>query len=267
MTEVTSNLREFRYVNPRSIIYSGRYSKISEQLVVGEEIKSVQIDDDFIYPGRVFNVKGNAFKCNKIFVEEFNPLYKNFKLSLYYAILNRTSGYLLPYMFDTTTASLGKKCLLFDTHFVNSYISIDDCGLDYSIYLLYRYDGSANMMALEEWFKSLDFYKETIQPDKYHTIYQFEVTDREAYDTFVESKFGKFSKEHKFKIENFFQLKHTENKYKIIHNSEELRKILEDQLGTTIPPNASLNERIKLEQETYYTTDMCVVYEFPREEI
>lgn len=257
MTQVTNQLRYLLYKSPRLVTYSGKYNTIGEHPQTGW-IDKIQIDDELIYP-RTIVANNKVFRYNKIYVESFSSFHKMIGLSLYYTLLSKTSRFLLPALFETDEASAGKKAFLYDTNFVNAYLSIDGSPLDGTIFLLYRYDGSQQMNKLEDWFKSSDIYVEAIQPDKYHTIYQLEVKDKKTYDIFVSSKFADFSKEHKYKLERFHDLKNTDVDYKIIHNSKDYRKKLEELYLVTIPDNVSLNEAIVIEEQTYHTTEMEVI--------
>jgi hypothetical protein len=260
-------VRKCRWESPRLVTYSGKYESISnEKLSKGDEITSLLIDDCELIEPRVWKVGSKVFKCNKIIVENHSELNSFIELNMYYTILNKTTNYLLPTIFSIDEAKVGLKALLYETNFVNAYVNMDDNELDYSLYLLYRYDGSTNMGHLESWFKGLDIYIDTHQPDKYHTIYQLKVKDREAYNSFIGSRFSMFHDKHKRKLENFFSLKKDNFKYQVIHNSEVLRNKMELDLGTIIPKNISLNEKINLNLETYNTKEMQVIYTFAEEE-
>ncbi len=268
MTNLDKYLRQSKYQSPRLVTYSGKYDSISDvNIKAGDEIKSIILDNEEIIEPRVMKVGSKIFKCNKIIVSEHSSLYNILKLEFYYTILNKTTNYLLPTLFTVDEARVGQKALLYETNFVNAYINMDEGVDNYSIYLLYRFDGSTNMGNLEEWFKKLDIYMNTYQPDKYHTIYQFRVKDEQAYDTFINSRFSDFNEKHKKKIEYFFALKKSDYKYQIINNSDELRTKMEFNLGTVIPKNISLNNLIDLKMETYDTKEMQVIYTLAEEEI
>lgn len=265
MIDIMDYMRTFRFDSNRRVIYEGTYETLSMDIKEGQEIDSIIFDSEEEVDKRVIKVGKHVFKCNKIVVGQHSYTNQRIQLFLYYTTLNKVANYLLPVIFNVPESNVGKKALLYDSNFVNAYVSIDDSPLDYSIYLLYRFDGSINMGNLEDWIQKSDLYIKTIQPDKYHTIYQLKVKERETYDTFISSRFADFSQKHKQRIVNFYQLKSTDSKYQIIYNSKELRVKKEEELATTIPEHVSLNEAIDIKNETYYTEDMKVVYTLSEE--
>ncbi len=264
--ELEQSQRRCEYKNARHLIYSGTFDSCYPELKENEFYEEIILDSEEVISPTVTKVGNKVFRYSKIMVEKYSKLNKTVRLQLYYSTLNSTSGYLLPALLDARECNVGRQAFLFDTHLVNAYVSIDGSTPDGSIYLLYRFDGSTQMMNLENLFKNSKDYIRSIQPDKYHTIYQLKVEDYENYEIFLSSRFHKFTEEHKKKIENFFQLKNHMLKYQIIYNSKELREKKEKELDITIPTYVSLNQMVDLRNETYYTEKMKVEWNLPSEE-
>ena len=140
MIGVINSERVWKYHTPRMVTYSGNFTSLDREIKEGDFIDSLIIDKEEIIEPRVMKVGKYVFKCNKIIVAKYSSLNRFMNLEFYYSILNRTSNYLLPTIFTPPEAHVGKKAMLFDSNFVNSFIKYDDNDMDGSIYLLYRFD-------------------------------------------------------------------------------------------------------------------------------
>lgn len=267
MTVDLQKIREYKYHSPRLAFYEGSFNEIEPDVKAGQWVDSIIIDKEEITSvGDVIKMGRNVFRVNQIMIEHISNISRTFKAQLYYTVLNYTSGYLLPTIFSAPECRVGKKALLFDRNFVNSYINYEDSEPDGTIYLLYRYEATKEMQDLEEWFKNHKDFIRCIHPDKYHTMYKFNLRDQETYKVFMSSRFFKFSEEHKKKIEFFYSLKTTDKKFQILYNSKELREKLEKEIDHVIPLDVGLNEAMRLEDETYISEKMKVVYNLMSEE-
>jgi len=76
------------------------------------------------------------------------------------------------------------------------------------ILLLYEFSGKKDYLSFEEALKSHEYYDSMYEPDKYHTMYVFNIPDefKASYDKYMDGGYSKFSDKYKKTIKQFHNL-------------------------------------------------------------
>lgn len=162
----------------------------------------------------------------------------------------RTKSYVfLPPMLDLDPVYMQVHLML------NAYMFCDDVQSDGNlIFLHYEYqDLDGSFARLENNFKQLPEFKGMFDPDKYTTIFYFEVPVQ-WYDDYVlykESKYSRISQKLKNKILRFYALGPQSQVYKVLYRDAEKKKQLEEELDVILPEDAEVASALEFSNETY----------------
>jgi hypothetical protein len=162
----------------------------------------------------------------------------------------RTKSYVfLPPMLDLDPVYMQTHLLL------NAYLFCDDVESNEDmIFLHYEYqDLDGSFARLENNFKQLTEFKGMFDPDKYTTIFYFEVPAqwRDDYTLFKGSKYSCISAKLKKRILRFYALGPQSQVYKVLYKDAEKRKQLEEELDVVLPEEAEVASALEFSSETY----------------
>lgn len=162
----------------------------------------------------------------------------------------RTKSYVfLPPMLDLDPVYMQTHLML------NAYLFCDDVESNEDmIFLHYEYqDMDGSFARLENNFKQLSEFKGMFDPDKYTTIFYFEVPAQwyDDYLLFKESKYSRISAKLKKRILRFYALGPQSQVYKVLYKDAEKRKQLEEELDVVLPEEAEVASALEFSSETY----------------
>lgn len=162
----------------------------------------------------------------------------------------RTKSYVfLPPMFDLDPIFMQVHLLL------NAYMFNDDMQTDEDrIYLHYEYqDLEGSFARLENNLKKLPEYRGAYDPDKYTTIFYFDVP-AEWHDDFIlfkESRYSCISQKLKNRILRFYGLGPQSQVYKVLYRDADKKQQLEEELDVRLPEDAEVASALDFSKETY----------------
>ena len=178
---------------------------------------------------------------------------------LYTQKLNKSSNFIAPFLGFTRGYYRWSK------NFVNCYVGTEKYG-DYgsSIYMLYRFDGSKEFQEFEARVENHPWYSETIDPDKHHVLYRFDIPDdskfRRDIDKILRGEYSEISVAAKNQILKFHHSNPDRPLGQILNKSPQRRREMEVDLSTnkggvrslvSISKNAELFDRFQIEQEIF----------------
>lgn len=137
--------------------------------------------------------------------------------------------------------------------FTNAFIGdeVNHDGTELSA--LYRFGGTKNFSEFEAELLSRPDFIESIDPDKYHTIYKFKLDSKYAEDIklIMEGKYSQISDRAKERIMEF----HTSDKKKpigqVLYRCEKRKEKIEHDIGQKLPAEVELLDMFNISQEIY----------------
>lgn len=220
--------------NPRLLVIN----PVGKQYEVIKDGELVEIDycGEFnIKKGKIITIDKQKYKIQRIKKESSQGVAGEGYYLYIHNKLSKTSNFIFPY--------LGKNRDYFkwNENFVNSFIGTEEHG-DYgtSIYLLYRYDGSINFFAFEKVITEHPWYKETVDTDKYHVLFRFDIPDDFLVDIekIINGKYSRISEKGKEQILRFHNTTKDKPLGDILYRAESRKKQLEEDLSE--PHNGSI---------------------------
>lgn len=207
--------------NIESILFEGK-----ESVSLGDEIET-----------RVGAVK-TVYKVNDIMISKDKKF-----IALFEDHRNKTSLMLLPLL------NKSQNNLKFNSYFTNAFI---DENKQY-IGIVYRFTGSEQYKDFEESLLKDKLCVKHIEYDRYHVMYLFRIPDEfiDDVELFFEGKYSKFSKKLKDQVIKFHNITKNGTIYQILYRSEELRKLIEEDLGVTLLEDAELSSIPVKEEEMF----------------
>lgn len=159
--------------------------------------------------------------------------------------ISKTSMYIMPFL------GYNRHYFNWQSSFVNAFIGTQQDG-DYgsSIYLLFRFSSD---FGFEEKLELHPNYIETLDPDPYHTLYQFNIPEEYAEDVglILEGKYSEISLGAKNQILDFHNSRYDRPLGQILSKSEDRRRKMEIDLGHPIPKGNELLDRFTIEEEVF----------------
>lgn len=156
----------------------------------------------------------------------------------------KSTTYLLPMLGRNKSEFIGASFP--QNQFVNCFFA-DKCfpELEGKILLLYRFSGNRDYVKFEENLQSYPTFSHMYEPDKFHTMYVFDVPEKftNEYKLFKEGKYSLFSREYKHHIKNFFGFPdpdptgggHSNAIMQVLYREEARYQALEKELSIKIP--------------------------------
>lgn len=169
-------------------------------------------------------------------------------------VINRSLSYVLP-MLDWWS-----KDFLINEQFVGCFIGDVSCpDLDNNIFVLYRFSGNRSYLNFETVLRESEYYENSYEPDKYHTMFIFKVPAHHQinYELFKESRYSKLSEEYKQRMLDFYDRSESLEAVLYKHESkyqeweEELNKGLPRSRWTRIPRDMEASSAINLDEEYF----------------
>lgn len=164
--------------------------------------------------------------------------------------MTKSSIFLPPMLFEN------RSQLRWNTEFVNAYIDYEGSGDKLSICLLFRFNGTVSYAEFEEKLTRHPMYIDSIEPDKYHTLYRFSIPKSHVHDftQIIEGRYSKLQDSYKRKILNFHTFSEAGETYGILYRTKQLQEEREFEYNL---PEGSLDDAKELwddfniEEETY----------------
>lgn len=162
----------------------------------------------------------------------------------------RTKSYVfLPPMLDLDPIYMQVHLLL------NAYLFSEDRPDEKNtIFLHYEYqDMEGSFARLENNFRQLPEFKGMYDPDKFTTIFYFDVPAHwlNDYHIYMESLYSQISTELKKKILKFYALGPQSQVYKVLYRDAEKKRQLEEELDVDLPDDAEVASALDFSKETY----------------
>lgn len=168
---------------------------------------------------------------------------------------NRSMTYMFPMIGDKLSQFYIPESSGPRGNFRNCFIDdLDNNDVRDNILLLYKFSGTTQYLEFEELLKKHPLYKMMYEPDKFHTMYVFNLPKEHAknYDLFIQGKYSQFSKEYKDKIQAFHGLKADSNIMDILYKREKAFLTAEERYGIKhIPRNQEAASIPDLDVECY----------------
>jgi hypothetical protein len=240
---------QFSPVNGRSVRLTGDLSKCEEQ-----KIHNVIISLKWQYPdhecvikaGQTIRAHGpkSPYKAN--IIRPGLSLEGNlvcYDLSV--AKLTDSSIFVLPFMGGN------RSLMLWDSLFVNAFCGTaedKDC-----IALLYRFSGTPVFTRFESALCSFRNFRRRYDPDPYHVLFVFDVPDdaKDSYDYYMDGKYSLIDDIWKLKILEFHNFDIDGHTGKILFQSDDLKKQLEETLDVVLPYKAELHSKPNMLNEIF----------------
>ena len=206
--------------------------------VLDKEGRLVGIDycgEYSIKRGKIITIDKQKYKIKRIKKESSQGVAGQGYYLYTHDKLSKTSNFIFPYL------GKNREYFKWNENFVNSFIGTEEDG-DYgtSIYLLYRYDGSNSFSIFEKEITEHKWYKETIDTDKFHVLFRFDVPESALsdIDMLIRGKYSRISEEAKRQILSFHNTTKDKPLGDILYRGENRRKQLELELSE--PRNGSI---------------------------
>jgi len=184
--------------------------------------------------------------------KNFKKLFNNFSQGDN-VVGNKSTTYLLPMM------GLDSKTFRGLTFPYNQFRSVfigdktHDSFEGDKIMLLYKFSGKEEFINYEVFLESLPTYIDKYEPDKYHTMYVYDIPFKwkDDFEKFKQWKPSEFSKDYKLHITKFYGLDQHSPVYQTLYKIEDRYKDLEDKLGINIPRDLEASSSPYWEIEYY----------------
>lgn len=168
---------------------------------------------------------------------------------------NRSAVYILPMLGDKFNSFYVDNKMNPKSNFMNCFIDdLHNTNIQNNILLLYKFSGTKEYSNFENVLMNNSYYKNMYEPDKYHTMYVFNIPEKFAvnYDLFIQGKYSHFTDEYKKHIQSFHDLKKDSNIMNILYKREEAFKYAEEKFGIRhIPRHQEATSIPDLEVECY----------------
>lgn len=111
------------------------------------------------------------------------------------------------------------------------------------LYMLLKFNKEREFVFYEDKLRTLDIYDFNYEPDKYHSIFVFNIPDeyKREYEKFIQSKYSEFSDNYKNSIIKFHGFKKNESGNRVIgvlYKKEIAYKLQEEELNDGLPESS-----------------------------
>lgn len=182
------------------------------------------------------------------------------------AFNNKSTAYLLPMLGFTVNSFKSPQFPM--TQFRSLFIGdkSHDSFDDNKLMLVYKFSGKEEFIRFESFLESLPTFKDKYEPDKFHTIYVYDIPTiwREDFDKFLQWKPSEFSKEYKQQIAKFYNIQnYSDPIMKVVYKSELLFEELENKIGCLVPRDLEASSSPYWSIE-YWQKEFCKVKSFDK---
>lgn len=167
---------------------------------------------------------------------------------------NRSIRYMLPMLGDKLSQFYIPNDKGPKGNFRNCFIDdLNNTDVSNNLLLLYRFSGTQPYVEFESLLVQNPFYKMMYEPDKFHTMYVFNLPEEfaENYDLFIQGKYSKFSKKYKDKIQSFHSLKDDDLTMDVLYKREPAFLDAEKRYGIRIPRTQEASSIPQIDIECY----------------
>lgn len=167
---------------------------------------------------------------------------------------NRSFTYILPMLGDKITDFYLSKSSP-KSQFRNCFVGDKEKPeMENKILLLYRFAGTPEYLKFEESLKQHKQFDSMYEPDRYHTMYVFNVPEEylAEYKDFILGKYSKFKKSYKDKIQKFHNLLDNDHVMNVLYKREQAYRFVEDLYGIAhIPRHQEASSIPNMDDEMY----------------
>ncbi len=208
----------------------------------------------------VISIRNKPFKIRKILLNTSNKITGFYSFDLLFEEINFTSILMSPLLIIGDKVTTQKKDWLWDTHLVNFYSNWEGSSVDHTLFAYYRFDGSRDIVKLEEWFLNHQYFQARHDIDSCHVLYEFTLPEevREEFKKFKEGKYSYFSSDYISKCIAFHSWTPDRHWYKVLKRDETLRKELENKYEVKIPSFIDLESRPRLDTIECFNSDLII---------
>tara|TARA_R110000868_G_scaffold24366_1_gene96330 strand:+ start:478 stop:1089 length:612 start_codon:yes stop_codon:yes gene_type:complete len=170
--------------------------------------------------------------------------------------------YLLPFL-GKPRSFFGPDDADYQVQLCNVYLADELLPGEQGIFLLMRYDDKL-YKDLDKAFKEIDCFRKSYEPDKYHTMYVYDIpaSHKQSYDYYLAGQYSKFFKEHKEQNFEFHKSPRTtvnnnlhlnfSYRLKYVFDRDELGYIYYDKVyGLKVPRDQEVEGIVSLDKNTY----------------
>lgn len=136
----------------------------------------------------------------------------------------------------------------------------EDFSDPYNILILYRFDPADRFAFLEQNLTNMEYFLERYEPDRYHTMYAFQIPEEyhQDHEMFLQGRYSQMSEAHKERVLGFHLGKDPDTDKlnssvlaAILYKKEWYRKRLCDRFGIDIPEGNELASLPQMRNELY----------------
>lgn len=138
---------------------------------------------------------------------------------------------------------------------LNAYMGSDDLpDVKQSIFLLYEFsDHNGEFAKLERWYKNVQGYRGSYDPDRYTTMFYFHVPEKYYHDylLFLNGKYSQVSDTLKKRILKYHNVGYSSDIYKVLYRDSKRKEEIEERIGQSLPDNAEVASALDYDIEIY----------------
>lgn len=198
-------------------------------------------------------LKKDKYKIKKITREDTKGFLGEGYYLYTHTSVTKSSTFIMPFLGGV------KEDYRYSKEFVNCFIGLENLG-DYgnNIYLLYRFSGNAEFTKFEDDLRSHPLYEDTIEVDKFQTMYSFKVPDnrKEDIQKIIDGKYSRISSDAKERILTFNNFTIDSDLGKILTKHPEKKLKLEQKIGSELHPDAELYSVFYTEEEIFMNNNI-----------
>ena len=228
-------------LNPRTLTISpanGDYEILNSK----EELVGLNYCDNLIIKeGSTLLVGKQKYKIQKIKRNSCKGLTNSYKLYTHLK-LSKSCNFIMPFLGFT------RAYFRWSYNFVNCFIGTEEMG-DYgdSIYLLYRFSGHISFSEFESKLQKHPWYVETIDTDRFHVMYKFDIPEKEKKQVryILKGKYSKLSEKSKERLLTFHATTIDTVLGQILTKDQSRRVMLEESLASS----PEYKDRVSIDQD------------------
>ena len=238
---------QFTPVNGRTVRLTGDLSKCEVK-----KIHNVTVSLTWTYPDHECIIKlGQTIRASAKSPYKVNVIRPGINLGktvcydLSVGKLTDSSIFLMPFL------GMNRKLMLWDSLFVNAFCMTDED--ENCIALLYRFSGTHTFTRFESALCSFRNFRRRYDPDPYHVLFVFDVPSdaQDSYDAYMEGKYSLIDDIWKLKILEFHDFDIDGHTGKILFQSDDLKRELEETLDVVLPYKAELHSKPNMLNEIF----------------
>tara|TARA_R100001463_G_scaffold23551_2_gene56405 strand:- start:18006 stop:18818 length:813 start_codon:yes stop_codon:yes gene_type:complete len=223
------------------------YPVATKYEVLDERGKLVGLDYDGEYSvseGTVLTVGKQKYKISE--VKKSSRSTTGYELYTFRKITT-TGTFILPFL------GKDRSFWRWSLEFVNAFIGDETQSDGSEIHILYRFSGNKSFADFEFALIDLPGYIESVDTDKYHTLYKFKLPEayKDDIQLIMQGNYSKISNTGKNRIMEFHNSNRTKAIGQILYKSRERREKIERDINSKLPADAELLDMFDVSQEIF----------------